>query len=142
MTTIALASDHAGIPLKKRILSHLRAGGHDVQDLGTHTEDSVDYPDFANSLAQKLKQGSAEMGVLICGSGIGISIAANRHRHIRAALCHSAETAQLARAHNNANVLVLGARVLDEATALACVDAFFGTEFEGGRHQRRVDKLS
>lgn len=139
---IAIASDHAGVSLKevlKRELEHL---GYVPEDLGTDTLDSVDYPDFANKLAAFIKQGKAGKGVLVCGTGIGISIAANRHKEIRAALCHNALTAKLAREHNDANVLALGARVVDEETAKECLKIFLTTEFEGGRHQKRVDKLS
>ncbi len=141
-TTIAVACDHAGLDLKKRVAETLKELGFVVEDLGTDTTESVDYPDFANKLAVTLHQHPDWMGVLICGSGIGISIAANRHRHIRAALCHCEECATLARQHNNANVLALGARLLDETTALDCVRAFFTTKFEGGRHAKRVAKLS
>ncbi len=140
--TIAIACDHAGPPLKTKIKKTLEAMGATVLDFGTDGTESVDYPDYAEKVVQAILNGKAQMGVLICGSGIGISIAANRHRKIRAALCHSEETARLARAHNNANVLALGARIVDEPTALACVQAFFTTEFEGGRHQERVDKMS
>ncbi|MCB2081916.1 MAG: ribose 5-phosphate isomerase B [Hyphomicrobiales bacterium] len=140
---IAIACDHAGFVLKQPVIEELTALGHKVVDLGTDNAlESVDYPHFADTLAASLKSGKAEMGVLLCGSGIGISIAANRHRHIRAALCHNANTATLSRLHNNANVLVMGGRILDAKTARACVRAFFTTAFEGGRHQRRVDQLS
>lgn len=139
--TIAIAADHAGVKLKENVKDQLEELGFNVQDLGTHSTESVDYPDFADALAGTIKDGDAEMGVLICGSGIGISIAANRHKHIRAALCHSEMAARLARQHNNANVLVLGSRTTDEKTALACVKIFFSTEFEGGRHEKRVEKL-
>lgn len=138
---IAVASDHAGVELKEKVKDVLDQMGFATTDLGTHGTESVDYPDFAESLAGAIKDKEAEKGVLICGSGIGISIAANRHKHIRAALCHSEEAARLSRQHNNANVLVLGARTMDEQTSLKCVRAFFATEFEGGRHQKRVEKL-
>jgi ribose 5-phosphate isomerase B len=141
--TIAIAADHGGFLLKEKISDLLDEMGFSVLDLGTHGEESVDYPDYADSLAGTLLDGDAKWGVLICGSGIGISIAANRHKHIRAALCHNEETAKLARQHNHANVLVLGARTTDEATALACVKTFFSTDFEDAeRHHRRVGKLS
>lgn len=143
MTVVAIANDHAGPALKTAIIRHIEALGHSVLNLGTDTDDSVDYPDYADALAAAMKNGKAELGILICGTGIGIGIAANRHRQIRAAVCSSAEMAQLAREHNNANVLALGARITDEATALACVDAFLSTQFSGGeRHLRRVGKLS
>lgn len=139
MTRIALASDHAGFALKEKIKVHLSA--HEITDLGTHSEDSVDYPDFGKKLAENIAAGESDVGILVCGSGIGISIAANRNPAVRCALCHSAETASLARQHNNANVIALGARIIDEATAIAAVDAFLATDFEGGRHQGRVNKL-
>lgn len=142
VNTIAVACDHAGTELKSLILAELRSMGAAALDFGTDGSESVDYPDFADKVAQAIHTGKAQMGVLICGSGIGISIAANRNRDIRAALCHSVDTATLARQHNNANVLVLGARVVDKPTATACVRAFFTTAFEGGRHQRRIDKMS
>ena len=110
-------------------------------DLGTHDGGSVDYPDMAGALAAALGDGRAPRGVLVCGTGIGISIAANRHRHVRAALCHDVTTATLARQHNDANVLVLGARVVGANVAIDSLAAFLDTAFEGGRHQRRVDKL-
>ncbi len=138
---IALASDHAGYALKTLLAEYVSSQGHAVLDLGTDSEDSVDYPDFGHALAKAIISGQAEKGIVICGSGIGISIAANRHHGVRAALCHNADTAALARQHNNANVLALGARVIDETDAKACVDAFLSTEFEGGRHEKRVEKL-
>lgn len=140
--TIAIASDHAGPEIKTTIKARLEAMGTTVLDLGTNTTDSVDYPDYAEKVAQAIIQGEADMGVIICGTGIGISIAANRHKEIRAALCHNAETATLSRQHNNANVLALGARMLDEATIMECVEAFFTTEYAGGRHDQRIAKIS
>ncbi len=139
--TIAVAADHAGYPLKDRLADEISAAGLGVLDLGTNNSDSVDYPKYGQAMAQALLEGKAERGVLICGTGIGVSIAANRHRGIRAAVCHSEETARLARAHNDANVLVMGGRIIDEETASACLRAFLETEFEGGRHQRRVAML-
>jgi ribose 5-phosphate isomerase B len=138
---IVIASDHAGIALKKQIEAQLIRMGWDVTDLGTHTNDSVDYPDYANALSAALLSGQAGRGILICGSGIGMSIAANRHKGIRAALCHNAETARLARLHNDANVLCLGARLLEAKDAEAIVELFLTTDFEGGRHLRRVEKM-
>jgi len=138
---IALASDHAGVEMKSALTEAAAARGLEVLDLGAHDEGSVDYPDMADALAAAMADGRAARGVLVCGSGIGISIAANRHRHIRAALCHSAETARLARQHNDANVLAMGARVIAPETARACLEAFLDTAFEGGRHARRVEKL-
>lgn len=143
MTTssILLASDHAGFDLKADLRRALDERGRKVIDLGPGDRSSVDYPDMADSLVQALLTGEATLGILICGTGIGIGIAANRHPSIRAATCHDVTTARMARAHNDANVLCLGARVIGLQVALDCVDAFLETPFEGGRHQRRVDKL-
>ena len=138
---IALASDHAGVEMKLALNEAAAARGLEVLDLGAHDAGSVDYPDMADALAAAMADGRAARGVLVCGSGIGISIAANRHRHVRAALCHSAETARLARQHNDANVLAMGARVIGPETARECLEAFLDTAFEGGRHARRVEKL-
>jgi len=139
--TIAIASDHAGFDLKGRVKTELEAMGRKVLDLGTDGPESVDYPAFADAVAEALRDGRASRGVLVCGTGIGISIAANRHRHVRAALCHDSASARLARAHNDANVLALGARLIGIETAKDCVRAFFDTAFEGGRHARRVAML-
>ena len=139
---IAVASDHAGVGLKSVAAELLRELGFEVLDLGTNGPDSVDYPDFAGKMAAALKAGDAARGVLICGTGIGISIAINRHRHIRAARCTDATDARLAREHNDANVMALGARTIGEETARDCIRTFLSTPFEGGRHQRRVDKMS
>ena len=139
--TIALAADHAGYELKNLLKEEIARRGLAVLDLGTHDGNSVDYPDMAGNLAAALGEGRVARGVLVCGTGIGISIAANRHRHVRAALCHDVTTAVLARQHNDANVLVLGARVVGQSVAVDCLAAFLDTMFEGGRHQRRVDKL-
>jgi ribose 5-phosphate isomerase B len=138
---IAIACDHAGLALKAASIEVLQARGIAVVDLGTHGPESVDYPDYADALAAALADGRASRGVLICGSGIGIAIAANRHRHLRAALCHDVTSARLARAHNDANVLVLGARMTGADVARDCLETFLDTDFAGGRHQRRVDKL-
>jgi ribose 5-phosphate isomerase B len=138
---IALAADHGGYELKALLVKDLTAAGVPVVDLGTNSADSVDYPDYADRLAAAIKDGRAARGVLICGTGIGISIAANRHRHIRAALCHDETTARLCREHNDANVLVLGARVLGPEVARACLNVFLSTKFGGGRHEKRVAKL-
>lgn len=139
---IAIACDHAGLTLKTELVAALRAGGHDVLDLGTDGPASVDYPDFADALAAALADGRAGRGILICGTGIGISIAANRYRHVRAALCHDATTARLCREHNDANVLVLGARTLGVEVARDCLASFLATNFAGGRHAGRVAKLA
>lgn len=140
--TIAIAADHAGYDLKSALIPELRALGYEVLDLGTGGHESVDYPDFAEALAQAIEGGRAKRGVLICGTGIGVAIAANRHRAIRAAACHDGTTARLARQHNDANVLALGGRVLGVEVAKDCLRIFLSTEFEGGRHARRVAKLS
>ena len=139
--TVALAADHAGFPLKETLKGDLAARGFDVLDLGTDSTSSVDYPDFADRMAAALKQGRARRGVIVCGTGIGISIAANRHRHIRAGVVHDATTARLTRLHNNANVLCLGARIVGLDVAKDCLRVFLETDFEGGRHQNRVAKL-
>ena len=139
---VAVAADHGGYELKAALLPELKALGFEVLDLGTNSADSVDYPNFANAVAEVMGSGGAQRGVVICGTGIGISIAANRHRHIRCALAHDVTTAQLARQHNDANVLALGARVIGLEVAKACVRTFFTTDFEGGRHARRVAQLS
>ena len=139
--TVLIASDHGGLSLKSLLASDLEKAGLKVLDLGTHTDQSVDYPDFAYALADALKQGRASRGILLCGTGIGISIAANRFTHVRAALVHDAFTAQMARAHNDANVLVMGARVIGPDIARQCLNIFLTTPFEGGRHAGRVHKL-
>ncbi|MDG5493964.1 ribose 5-phosphate isomerase B [Niveispirillum sp. BGYR6] len=139
--TIAIASDHAGPELKAQIAAQLRDLGHTVLDLGTDGSASVDYPTYADAVAAALADGRAALGVLICGTGIGISIAANRHRHVRAALCHSPTDARLTRLHNDANVLVLGARTTGIEVVKDIVATFFATPFEGGRHARRVAML-
>lgn len=139
---VAVAADHGGYELKAALLPELKALGFEVLDLGTNSTDAVDYPNFANAVADALGNGRAQRGMLICGTGIGMSIAANRYRHVRCALAHDATTAQLARQHNDANVLALGARVLGVETAKACLRTFFTTAFEGGRHVRRVAQLS
>ncbi len=138
---IVIASDHAAVDLKAEIINHLEASGREIVDLGTTGPSSVDYPDFAHLLADRVKSGSATIGILICGTGIGMSMAANRHPGIRAALCHDAFTAEMARLHNDANVLCFGARVVGAGVALQIVDIFLKSTFEGDRHQRRVEKI-
>lgn len=138
---VILACDHAGYELKERVKRHLSGQGWQVEDAGCHSQESVDYPDLAGPAAKKVSEGQVPWGVLICGTGLGVSMVANRYQGVRAALCHNVFTAQSARAHNNANILVLGARVLDVPTALQLVDTFFSTEFEGGRHVSRVNKI-
>ena len=139
---IAIASDHGGFDFKEILKSELEQLGFDVDDLGCHDESSVDYPDYAHALADALKSGDVKRGILVCGSGIGISIAANRHAHVRAALVHDALTARLCRAHNDANVLVLGGRTTGIEVAKDCLRVFLETDFEGGRHQNRINKMS
>ncbi|CAA7617792.1 ribose 5-phosphate isomerase B [Magnetospirillum sp. UT-4] len=140
--TIALASDHGGLEMKALLKQHLEGAGLTVIDLGTNDGQSVDYPDFADAMASALKGGKAERGILMCGTGIGISIAANRHKHVRAALVHDSYGARMCRQHNDANVLVLGGRTMGPEVAKEVVDIFLNTEFEGGRHARRVAKLA
>ncbi|TVQ82368.1 MAG: ribose 5-phosphate isomerase B [Micavibrio sp.] len=140
---IALAADHGGITLKTHLAAFLKQEGHDVTDLGTDDSGtSVDYPDFGFKAAACVAEGAVDFGIIICGTGIGISIAANRNPAIRAALCHDTTTARLAREHNDANILALGERVLGTITAEDILRVFLATEFEGGRHARRVEKLS
>ena len=139
---VAVAADHGGYELKSVLLKELAELGFTALDLGTGSLESVDYPDFAELVAAALEDGRARWGVLCCGTGIGMSIAANRHRWVRAALCHDGLTARLARQHNDANVLAMGGRILGPELAKDCLRIFFSTPFEGGRHQRRVQKFS
>ena len=139
---VAIAADHAAFELKRVLVAELESLGYGALDLGTDGADAVDYPDIAAKLVHAIRQGQAKRGVLLCGSGIGMSIAANRHPAIRAALCHDGLTARLARQHNDANVLVLGGRLVGPELAKDCLKIFFSTDFEGGRHARRVAKLS
>lgn len=138
---IAIASDHGGYQLKEAIKAHLMERNYQVEDLGTNSEDSVDYPIFGKLCGQTVAGGEADLGVVCCGTGIGISIAANKVNGIRCALCTSTEMARLCKQHNNANILALGGRTTDTALALEIVDTWLDTEFEGGRHQRRTDML-
>jgi ribose 5-phosphate isomerase B len=141
--TVALAADHGGFALKEELKSELANLGVDCIDLGTDSETSVDYPDFGRAVADAIIEGRAERGVIICGTGMGISIAANRVGGIRAAVCHDVTTARLAREHNDANVLALGARIIGREVAIDCLNTFLSTTFDGGeRHVRRVAKLS
>ncbi len=139
---IALGADHAGFELKEKIRQHLVDKGIQVDDRGTHSTESVDYPDFALAVGEQVAAKKADYGILVCGSGIGMSIAANKVTGIRAANVDSEVEAQLSREHNNANVLALGARLLDEATAMNIVDRWLNTAFAGGRHNRRIAKIS
>ena len=139
--TVALGCDHAGFALKDIIVAEFQAAGAQVLDLGAHSTDSVDYPSYGYAVAKAIADGRASLGVAICGSGIGIDIAANRNPAARAAVCTGAQMARLARSHDDANILVLGARLIGPDVARACVQDFMTTPFEGGRHQRRVDML-
>lgn len=138
---IAVASDHGGFALKENIIKYLEAEGHEVSDLGTYSEESVDYPKFGKACAKAVVSHAAERGIVVCGTGIGISIAANKVKGIRCALCTSVEMAKLCRQHNNANMLALGGRTTELADALDIVRAYLTTDFEGGRHQRRIDQI-
>jgi len=138
---LAAASDHAGFPLKNHLVAWLSARGHEVIDLGTHSAESTDYPDFAHEVARRIASGEVERGLLVCGTGIGMSIAANRHAGVRAARCLTEYDARMARAHNDANVLALGERVTGAGLAEAVLETFLATAFEGGRHARRVQKI-
>ena len=138
---ILVGGDHAGLPLKRQLVSFLAARGLEVEDTGTHTEDSVDYPDFAHRVARGVVAGEAPLGLLVCGSGVGVSIAANRHPGVRAVVCSEPYSAAMARRHNDANVLCLGARVVAVGLAESILVAFLEAEFEGGRHAGRVAKI-
>lgn len=138
---IAIASDHAAVALKAELRDWLTAEGHELADLGTHGEGSVDYPDYGAAIGRAIADGSAERGIALCGSGIGIMIAANRNPAVRCALVSEPLSAELARSHNDANAIALGARLVGPEMARACVRAFLSTEFLGGRHAARVDKL-
>lgn len=138
---IIIASDHAGYELKEQIIKHFQHE-FDFENIGTFSNESVDYPDFAHPLAKRVAAAEFEYGILICGTGNGIGMTANKHAGIRAAICWNKDIAALARKHNNANVLVLPARFISENDALEVVKTFFSTEFEGGRHQRRVEKIN
>ncbi len=140
--TVALGSDHAGLPLKREIAARLSSLGRTFADLGTASEASVDYPDYAAAVADGVAAGRHELGILICGTGIGMSIAANKVPGIRAAHCGTVVEAQLARAHNDANVLCLGSRILGPALAAAIVERFLTSSYEGGRHQKRLEKIA
>ena len=139
---IIIASDHGGLELKQALASTLEGWSWSVEDLGCHDSASVDYPDLALDLARRVASGQAPLGLLVCGTGIGVSIAANKVPGVRAALCADPYSASMARRHNNANVLCLGGRVLGPELAGAVLEAFLGAEFEGGRHQRRLDKIA
>ncbi|MBR0599595.1 ribose 5-phosphate isomerase B [Sinanaerobacter chloroacetimidivorans] len=139
---IALAGDHGGFTLKGQVQEYLLNKGYEVLDLGCNSEESVDYPNYGKACGEAVVKGEADKGIVICGTGIGISIAANKVKGVRCALCTSTFMAEMSRKHNDANVLSLGGRILDQDTAFAIVDTWLETEFEGGRHQRRVDLLN
>lgn len=141
MKTIGLCSDHAGFELKEQVKAWLESKGLSYQDFGTHSTDSCDYPDYAHPMAQAVEAGNVYPGIAICGTGNGIGMTLNKHQGIRAALCWNAEIAQLARAHNDANILVMPGRFISWDEAEKILEVFFATEFEGGRHQRRIDKI-
>ena len=139
---IPIGADHAGFQLKEIIKNHLIAKGYEMKDFGCFSEESIDYPDYAHPVANMIEENKGMKGILICGSGNGISMTANKHQGVRSALCWKKEIAELARLHNDANIITLPARFINEQEALEMVDVFFNTEFEGGRHQKRVDKIS
>lgn len=139
---IAIACDHAGYELKDKVKAILESKNYEVKDFGTNGPDSVDYPDFAHPMANSVESGESGLGIVICGSGNGVNITVNKHQGIRSALCWNPELAHMARLHNDANVLALSSRYVDEAINLESVEAFLTTEFEGGRHQNRVNKIA
>lgn len=138
---IALGADHGGFELKEKIKAHLIEKGYEVLDLGTHSTESVDYPTFGHTVGHAVVDKKADYGVLVCGTGIGISIAANKVPGVRAALCTNTTMARLTREHNNANILAMGGRIVGDVLALEMVDVFLATEFQGGRHEKRVDAI-
>lgn len=142
MNKIAIGSDHAGFDLKEKIKQVLTKQNYDVQDFGTFSTDSVDYPDYAHPTAEAVEKGEADLGILLCGSGNGVAITANKHQGIRAALSWTPEIAELGKQHNNANMVVIPARFVSEDMGIKIVEAFLHANFEGGRHQRRVDKIA
>lgn len=142
MQTIAIGCDHGGYDYKDSIIQFLKSRNIEVHDFGTNSPDSVDYPDFIHPVAEEVTNGTADLGIILCGSGNGAAMTANKHPKVRAALCWTAELASLGRQHNNANVLSIPARFVSEAVALEMVEAFLTSDFEGGRHARRVDKIA
>ncbi|MBR2302765.1 MAG: ribose 5-phosphate isomerase B [Clostridia bacterium] len=141
MEKIVIGCDHAAVQMKNNVINHLKSKGYDVIDVGTYSEESCDYPDYAYAAAKKVADGEVAKGILICGTGIGMSIAANKVNGIRCALCDNLFSAEMTRRHNDSNMLSMGARVISNQLALKIVDMFLDTPFEGGRHQRRVDKV-
>ena len=138
---IAIGSDHAGFELKQIIVEHLSSRNLDFVDFGTNSLDSVDYPDFAKRVADEVSNKDLVMGILVCGSGQGMAMTANRYKAVRAAICHNSDVAKVTREHNDANILCLGSRFIEEAEALKCVDVFLSTDFEGERHLKRINKI-
>lgn len=139
---IAIGSDHAGYDLKVKVIEHLKNKGIEVKDFGPFNDDRADYPDYAHPVAKAVTNKEVELGILICGSGNGINMTANKHQEIRSALCWQKDIAEMARLHNNANIIALPARYISEELALECIDIFITTDFEGGRHEGRVAKIS
>jgi ribose 5-phosphate isomerase B len=138
---IFISSDHAGFKLKETIKSYLIKKKRDFEDLGPYNSARVDYPDFAHKVARKMRNNKNNIGILVCGSGMGMNIAANRHKNIRAAQCFNLKSAKLSRLHNDANIITLGSRLLTKKTALSCISVFLNTKFEGGRHSKRIKKI-
>ena len=141
MKKIFISSDHAGFKLKEDIKSHLSKKKYSFQDLGPFNDDRVDYPDYAHKVARKVKANKSNVGILVCGSGMGMNIAANRHKNIRAAQCFNLKSTKLSRLHNDANIITLGSRLLTKKLAINCVNTFLNTKFEGGRHSKRIKKI-
>ncbi len=139
---IPIGCDHAGFELKQAVIKHMESKGYEMRDEGCYSEDSIDYPDFGHPVASMVESNPGTLGILICGSGNGINMTANKHQGVRSALCWKKEIAELARSHNNANIIALPARFISTEEAIEMVDAFFSTEFEGGRHERRVNKIA
>lgn len=139
---VPIGCDHAGFELKQKVVSLLQSKGFEVKDVGCYSEESIDYPDFGHPVAEFVSSNENTLGIVICGSGNGINMTVNKHQAVRSALCWTTEIAELARQHNNANILALPARFVNDELALKMVDTFFSTEFEGGRHERRVNKIS
>ena len=141
MKKIFISSDHAGFKLKEEIKSHLSKKKISFKDIGPFNDDKVDYPDYAHKVARKVKSNKSNVGILVCGSGMGMNIAANRHKNIRAAQCFNLKSTKLSRLHNDANIITLGSRLLTKKLAINCVNTFLNTKFEGGRHSKRIKKI-
>ncbi len=138
---ISIGSDHAGFELKQELINYLKSKGFEVIDKGTHSTESVDYPDFGHAVACSVKNKETDIGIVICGSGNGINMSVNKHKGIRGALCWTPQIAQLAKQHNNANIIALPGRFIDKQTAIDIIEAYLNTQFEGGRHQKRIEKI-